>query len=508
MSGGRAKKAEALCRQIIRKRAGHPGALRLLAQIARQEGRSERALQLLEKGEASAPDDVAVLTDLGNLLKSLGRIEEAATRHRRVLEILPNSPFAMSNLASTYVRGKRIGEAVDLFGRAIELAPKDAEIAYNLGNALIADERFDVAADAMRRVLSLVPDHVGARSNLGVALREMGRPVAAVDALRQAVARAPDYGDAWWNLSLALLMDGRYADGWAAYEWRRRIPGFAVRPVEGEPWEGGDLAGRTLLVHAEQGLGDTFQFARYLPLAAGKGGRTVFACQDAIVPLLSAIDGMPPIVGDGDRLPEFDVHAPLMSLPYLLGIAAPHIPDEIGYLTAEPARRDRWRAALSGPALKIGIAWQGRPQYKADHRRSIPLRNFSALASVPGVSLHSLQRGFGTEQLAASPWGSAVGDFGERFDSDGAFLDTAAVISELDLVITSDTAIAHLAGALGTETWVALARIPDWRWGLKGETCPWYPSMRLFRQETAGDWFGVFERIAAEITERASGRTG
>jgi Flp pilus assembly protein TadD len=478
----------------------------LLGIIARGEGRAERAVQLFEKAVHRSPDDAAVLTDLGNTLKSLDRLDEAAERHERVVTLTDEIPGALSNLASTYVRAGRVEEAVALLERAASLAPGHAEIHYNLGNALLSAGRHEAATESLHNALVLSPDHIGARSNLGVALREQGKLDEAVEELRMALYRAPLYADAGWNLSLALLMKEDWWAGWEEYEWRRRISGFAIRNIDGEDWSGGDLDGRTLLVHAEQGLGDSFQFARYLPLLTGnladKGGTVIFAAQDPLVPILAQSAGMPKIIGASDPIPDFDVQAPLMSLPHLLNAGPPVIPDHGPWLTADSDRVARWRGVMSGPEFKIGIAWQGNAGYKADRQRSIALSEFAPIAALPGIHLYSLQQGAGADQLDTVNWTSAVTRFGPEWDTDGAFLDTAAIMKNLDLVITSDTSIAHLAGALGVETWLALAHIPDWRWGLTGDTTPWYPWMNLYRQKSPGDWTSVFSRISVDLERR------
>lgn len=502
-NAGQDKKAEALCRQIIRRQPRHTGALHLLGIMARGSGRPERAIQLFEKAAKGTPDDAAVLTDLGNTLKSLDRLDEAVENHERVVTLTDEIPGALSNLASTYMRAGRVDEAVALLERASGLAPGHAEIHYNLGNALLGAGRHEAATESLQNALVLSPDHIGARSNLGVALREQGRLTEAIEELRLALYRAPLYADAGWNLSLALLMNQDWWAGWEEYEWRRRLSGFAVRHIEGEAWDGSDLNGRTLLVHAEQGLGDSFQFARYLPLLKDKGGQVIFSAQDPIATFMAQSPALPDTVGTTGPLPEFDVHAPLMSLPFLLGGGPPALLEDGPWLAADPDRIARWRNNLAGPEFKIGIAWQGNPDYKADRRRSIPLPEFTPVAAIPGIRLYSLQQGFGAEQLDAISWESAVTRFGPDCDGDGAFLDTAAIIKNLDLVITSDTSIAHLAGGLGVETWLALAHVPDWRWGLSGDTTPWYPWMDLYRQQSPGDWAGVFSRIAAELETRA-----
>jgi hypothetical protein len=270
------------------------------------------------------------------------------------------------------------------------------------------------------------------------------------------------------------------------------------------PWDGSPLDGRTILVHAEQGLGDTMQFLRYVPLVRRRGGRVILVCQPPLMRLLSRVPGIERLVAWGEPLPEYDVQVPLMSLPGLFGTTLETVPAEVPYLDAEPALVEAWRHRLGSYAgFQVGIVWQGNPRFRFDRLRSIPLAQFAPLARVPGVHLLSLQKGPGRDQLAALPGSFPVTDLGHQLDeTTGAFLDTAAVMKNLDLVITSDTVAAHLAGALGVPVWVALHDVPDWRWLLDREDSPWYPTMRLFRQTRPGQWEEVFERIAAALHRR------
>ncbi len=496
---GRATKAESLYRQILGKDARHAGALHALGLIARKRGHAERAVQLMSKAATASPDDAAVHCDLGNALKALGRLDEALAHHRRMVELRPTSPEALSNLGTTCAKAGRPQEALLHLLRAAALDPANPELLHNLGNGHLAAGNYEDARAAFERVTEISPGHVRGHTNLGVAYKELGRLGDAERCFRAALALAPDDADSGWNLALAHLMAGDWEAGWRAYEWRRRIPGFAVRRLDRPAWDGAPLDGRTLLVHAEQGLGDTIQFMRYLPRLAEENAGVSLWGQDALAPLLAGFSQHLAIVTEPP--PRTDLHAPLMSLPHLLGLASPLVPEPAAYLSAEQTRVARWSRFLEGEEFNIGIAWQGRPGYAADARRSIAPRHFAPLAEREGVRLVSLQKAPGAEQLEALDWRDQVLDFGPELDNDGAFVDSAAVIAALDLVITSDTAIAHLAGALGARVWLALAHVPDWRWGLAGETSPWYPAMRLFRQDQPGDWPGVFAQIARALDE-------
>ena len=321
------------------------------------------------------------------------------------------------------------------------------------------------------------------------------------------------------------LTRGDFERGWPSYEWRWNQPDSIGRSFTQPFWDGSPLGGRTILLHAELGLGDTIQFIRYVPLVKERGGSVIVECQSALMKLIASAAGIDQLVARGLPLPPFKVQAPLLSLPRIFKTTLDAIPAEVPYLHPDAALVDYWRRELRtsdktpadlGPSFKIGIAWQGNPKYGHDQQRSIAFTHFARLAGVNGIQLISLQKGFGSEQLQCSHHASRddgesakpsttakVIDLGRRLDeTSGAFMDTAAVMVNLDLVITSDTAVAHLAGALGVRVWVALPFIPDWRWLLERQDSPWYPTMRLFRQRRLGDWADVFHRIALELSAR------
>ena len=322
------------------------------------------------------------------------------------------------------------------------------------------------------------------------------------------------------------MLLGDYEQGWPEYEWRWTQPGFTRRQFTQPAWDGSDLAGRSILLYAEQGLGDTLHFIRYAPLVSQRGGKVIVECQPALVRLLKGVEGIDKLIAESSPLPPFDVQAAMFSLPAIFHTTVGTIPATVPYLHADPKLIDKWRHELnsrsrqpggtvattrSGPArqagptgaFKVGIAWQGSPTYGYDNLRSIPLEKFARLTQIEGVQLISLQKGPGSEQLGAVQGRFPVMDLGKQLDeTSGPFMDTAAVMKNLDLVICSDTAVPHLAGALGVPVWVALPYVPDWRWLLECEDSPWYPTMRLFRQTQDGKWDDVFERIAAALKKK------
>jgi hypothetical protein len=297
------------------------------------------------------------------------------------------------------------------------------------------------------------------------------------------------------------LLTGDFERGWAEYQWRWKAEQCQWRDFSQPLWDGRPLEGRTILLHAEQGLGDTIQFVRYAALVKQRGGGVVVECPTPLLSLLASCERIDRLMGRGDELPAFDLQAPLLSLPGIFHTSLDTIPADGPYLFADPGLVGRWRQELGGIAgFKIGIAWQGNPKNPDDRNRSIPLSDFEPLAGCSAVRLLSLQKEAGTEQLQKVAGRFPVIDLGSRLDeAAGAFMDTAAVMMNLDLVVTSDTAIAHLAGALGVPVWVAISFVPDWRWLLDRSDSPWYPTMRLFRQTRLGDWAGVFEEIKAAL---------
>jgi hypothetical protein len=307
------------------------------------------------------------------------------------------------------------------------------------------------------------------------------------------------------------LQSGQFEEGWKEYEWRWKRKQAVKRAFRHPRWDGSALEARTILLWCEQGLGDAIQFVRYAPLAKARGGSVVLECPPFMVPLFSTCAGIDALVAEGSALPDYNVQAPLMSLPMLLGTTLETVPAETPYLHADLERVEKWRSRLEGGGgFKIGVVWQGNPRHPWDRWRSFPLACLAPLAAFEGVRLVSLQKGPGVEQVKAFKGRFPVEELGDGLDAEGgAFLDTAAVMMGLDLVVTADTAEAHLAGALGVRVWVALSGMADWQWMVAREDTPWYPTMRLFRQATLGDWRGLFDRMAAELRRLVtSGRRG
>jgi Tfp pilus assembly protein PilF len=417
---------------------------------------------------AQHPDDVAALARSGALLRDAGRHDEALLPLNRALERAPTHLQALFQRALVWRQLDRLTETVADYDRLLAVHPRVADAHFNRANAL--------------RELNLLPE--------------------AVASYRQALRLRPDHAEAQCNLACTLLLAGDYEEGLATYEWRWRAR-FIQEPAptfEQPAWRGQHrLQGKTLLLYTEQGLGDTLQFVRLLRVVAGMGARVILQAPQLLFPLLSGTPGLHVLVAKGLReLPPFDFHCPLMSLPYALRLRPPNLGWAGPYLRPQVQRMQRWQPQLARPGLRIGVCWQGAQPHTGPGK-SFDLAHLAGVAALPGITLYSLQKGPGVEQLDSLPAGMVVQSFGGGFDSDEAFMDSAAVIAQLDLVITADTAVAHLAGALGRPVWLLLKFSPDWRWGLAGSSTPWYPSMRLFRQPARGHWQPCFAAIERHL---------
>jgi tetratricopeptide (TPR) repeat protein len=430
-----------------------------------------------------------------------GRLDEAIQGYTESLALDPKQPQAYNNMGVALRAQGAFHAAVASYRRGIALKADDAGSHSNLGNALRALGRHDEAEASHRRALELDPSYLEARYNLGLVLKDQGKFDEGIACLREAIKRKTDYVDAHWDLALALLMRGELEEGFAEYEWRWRLADNAPRGFDKPLWSGGGLDGKTILLHAEQGMGDSIQFARYAAMVAAAGGRVVLECQAPLTALFATLDGPDEIVARGDALPDFDLHAPLLSLPRIFKTALDTIPETGPYLAADTARGRKFAATLDRKRFNVGIVWAGKPTHRNDRNRTAGIAPFIDLLGTPGCDFHSLQIGPRAADIRATGCAGLLRDHAEAIED---FADTAALVSALDLVISVDTSVCHLAGALGKPCWVVLPYTPDWRWLMDRVDSPWYPSLRLFRQESFGDWVGVFARIAAELEAAAA----
>jgi tetratricopeptide (TPR) repeat protein len=473
------------------------GALGVASQTARAPQAPASSPGTPASPAANAPNADA-LVQRGIDAHRRGALEQAAADYRAALAIVPRHPYALHYLGVVDYQQGRPAQALAALEQSVLAQPREAEFHNNLGLALAALDRDEEAAATFRHALALRPGHAGAWNNLGLALRARNRIDEAIDAFRHALELAPAFTEARWNTALALLSAGRFEAGWEAYEARLSVPAFAPRERPATPrWDGRDPGGRTLLLVAEQGLGDAIHFARFARDLAAQGARVLLRAPGSLANLLQTAPGVAAVSPVDTPWPAHDAWLPLLSLGQTLKVGS--VPaHEVPYLRADAGLRSAVRARLGAAegTRRIGIAWAGNPGNTNDRRRSIALERLAPLFALPGIAWYSLQKDDASLPPAAVdrvhaglvrlPW---------RNDFDGL----AAMVDELDLVVSVDTSVAHLAGALGRPALVLLPFAGDWRWGLAGERTAWYPTLRLFRQAAPGDWTGAIDAVAAVL---------
>ena len=530
--------AESAYRQVLLLTPDHPDALHLLGLIAYHRGQHEAAVEnigraaaqrgdialfrnslvspllalgRLEEAEAQAraalqlkPDLAEAHGNLGVVLRRLGRNEEAEASYRAALALRPDFLDALRNYGNLLTAKERFAEAASCFQAALRHQPGHLPSERSLGSALHRQGRLDEAEASCRRALALAPEDPAGHYHLGIVLYGLNRLEEAEACYRAVLRRQPDHQMAHYNLGHILLVTGRLEEGWPEIEWQAVTHESGLRPFPVPVWQGEALAGRTILLHAEQGLGDTLQFCRFATGLA-RDATVLLEVQPPLKRLMASLPGVARVFARGEALPPFDLHCPLAFLPRRTKAVLATIPAEIPYLAADPAQIAAWRQRLASmPGLRVGLVWAGgqvasQPeQLRIDRRRSITLARLAPLAAVPGVSFVSLQKGAPSAQAAQPPAGLILHDFTGEL---GDFADTAALVEALDLVISVDTAVAHLAGALGKPVWLLNRFDTCWRWLQGRDDSPWYPSLRLFRQAAPGDWDGVIASVATALRQ-------
>jgi len=462
--------------------------------------RFEEALASYDRALTLRPDYAETLCNRGLTLLELKRFEEALASCDRALMLRPDYPEALSNRGNALRQLKRFEEALASYDRALALRPDYAGALSNRGLILHELERFEEALASCDRALSVRPDHVEALLNRGNALSELRRFDEALASYDRALTLRPDYAEAHLNEALTRLLVGEFEDGWEKHEWRWETKQHrsARRGFTQPLWTGREnIADKAVLLHAEQGLGDTIQFCRYVPLVAARAARVILEVQRPLHELMSTLCGATQILSRGDPLPDFDMHCPLLSLPLAFGTRLESIPSTTPYLHTPTHTLRHWTTRLGSPDRpRVGVCWAGSPNFKGDLSRSIGLSPMLSLLAHTDAQFFGLQkdlRAGDAEILRHNPQITHLGDEIETFS------DTAAVISSMDLVISSDTSVVHLAGALGKPIWILLQYVPDWRWLLDREDSPWYPTARLFRQDETRDWDSVIARVRAAL---------
>ncbi len=493
----RLEEAAACWQRVLQLQPGNAQAHNNLGVVLERQGNLLAASDSYRRATELKPDFAEAHHNLGTALQQQGRDDQAIACWRRAVQLKPTLVAAHQNLGKLLATQGRFDEARAALVQALAVQPDSAETLRNLAVVLASQGRFDEAAVHLQRVVELRPDRAESFQHLSTELARAGRLDEAIAVQRRATQLHPNDVEAHHILAVLLLLTGRLAEGWPEYEWRWKRPA-AQEPLLPQPrWSGEPLAGRTLLLRGEQGLGDTLQFIRYARHVKQQGATVIAHVRPPLVRLVERMADVDQTISEDDALPPFDAHVAMMSLPGILGTTLETIPAPIPYVQPDAAAVAHWKAELaSEPRYKVGIVWQGNPSQASDRDRSFPLAYFQHIARQSGIRLYSLQFGAGREQLTALGPQSSIVDLGDRL---GDFLDTAAIMANLDLVITCDSAPAHLAGALGVNVWLPLPLVPDWRWLLGRDDTPWYPTLRLFRQTRYADWTDVFERMEQEL---------
>jgi tetratricopeptide (TPR) repeat protein len=463
----------------------------------RMLGKHDAAENSFRRALALAPDDADTLNNLGVVLRSREQVEEAIGFYRQALAHAPDRAVIHANLGNALTHLGRTALAETHLRRAAELDPESAEARYNLAVFLTRGERAADAVPHFRAALAADPKNASAWTNMGVALLDTGDTEGAEDSYRRAIALQPGNTEAHYNLAWVLLLTGQWAEGWKEYEWRWALDHFSSRKrIFDQPlWDGQPHAG-TVLLHAEQGLGDAIQFVRYAALVKKFCARVIVECPPSLVRLFRHVAGADQVIAAGSALPAFDAHAPFMSLPRLFGTTPTDAPLTSPYISAPDEAPAHLRLPNNGKR-RIGVVWAGSPDNKIDRRRTIPAQWLADIAATVDADFISLQVGPRADEASAFPPDKLV------FSCEGRvadFADTATIVNQLDLVLGVDTAVMHLAGAMGKPVWLLIPFMPDYRWLLGRDDTPWYSSMRLFRQEKSGDWPGVMTAVAAALT--------
>jgi tetratricopeptide (TPR) repeat protein len=440
-------------------------------------------------------------------LHQAGQLLEAEHVYRQVLAAQPHSGAAWCYLGMACHDQERFDDALFAYDEAIVFEPAMPQAYQNKGKTLGRLRRFDEAIACFDRAIQLAPGYLNAYKNKARALFFKGDLDATAEVNRQTLRLAPDDVETHMNVGMQRLSLGDAAGGWPEYEWRWKTKDGALPAVSQPIWDGSSLAGKSILLTPEQGIGDCIQFIRYAAVLKERFNcRVLFLCPQSLLKILGRCRGIDELVEGGGVEPRTDWFAPLLHVPAVLGHGPADFPGNVPYLSADSSLMETWRQRLSAyRGRKIGIVWRGSPKHPADRMRSIPLDQFAPLAKVPGVQLFSLQKGPGHEELVPLAGQLHTVDLGPRLDeTTGAFVETAAVLKNLDLLIACDTAVIHVAGALGVPTWAAIGNVPDWRWLFGRNDAPAYPALRLFRQTSFGDWPGVFSRMAEALAAFAS----
>jgi len=469
--------------------------------------RFEESLASIEQALILRPGHAETLNNRGVTLHELKRYADALASYEQALALQPNHVEALNNRGSTLRKLRRFEESLASIEQALILRPDHAETLNNRGATLHELRRFTDALASYERALAMQPNYAEALNNRGHTLQELKRFEEALASFEQALALRPDYAYAHWNESLLRLLTGDFSRGWAKYEWRWKSEDRNTKHNFSQPlWLGAEaIDGKTILLHSEQGFGDTIQFCRYVPLVAARGARVILEVEKPLRELMAGLAGVSQVVSKGEPLPDFTVHCPLASLPLAFATQLESIPADMPYLSVPKAYAEKWKQRLpKSVSARIGICWAGNPNFEGDLSRSIGLRPLLPLLTGRDAQFFSIQKDLRAEDSEILQNNPQITHLGKEIETFG---DTAAIISMMDMVISSDTSVVHLAGALGKPVWILLQFVPDWRWLLDRDDCPWYPSARLFRQDGTRGWDGVIRRVQDALRDFVENHT-
>lgn len=481
--------------------AGDPGQMLQTARQLLSERRSLEAARAFAAVLAVQPDCVEAHAQLGQLLFQSNQLPAALGCLQQAARLSPEMPKLNALLAAILRKQGRLAESANCCERECRISPNDADAHYNLALARQTLQQIPEAITAYEAALQLRPDYLDALLGLGRSLRQSRQTETALDCFTDAVRFAPSDARAHWELGTTQLALSQFNAGWKGFEWRWQLKDFTTPPprYEQPQWDGRELGGQRIFLHCEQGYGDVIQFSRYASLVAARGGHVMLGCPKPLQRLMETVSGVAEVVTTRENLPPFDTHSPLMSLPSILGTTLETIPAAVPYIHPRVSASSRTKWVEDLPGRKVGVAWAGSNAHPNDANRSLPPAFLKPLLKLPGIHWHSLQAGEAAQVLAQPDFAGRMVDLGSRF---GDFHDTAEAIGELDLVLAVDTAVAHLAGAMGKPVWLILPFEAEWRWMINREDSPWYPTMRLFRQSSPGNWAELLERVARELDDR------
>ena len=495
---------EAICayQKAILKEPDYAEAYLNIAIALKSQKKYIEAIENCRNSISITPCYAEAYNTLAFLLEKQKKYDEAIENYKKAIKIKPDYVEAYNHLGDIYNELGDYQEAAKSFYTAMQYDPSYAELYNNLGIAQKELEQFDDAISNFKQAIKLEKNFAEAYYNLANSLRDEGDCNEAVKNYKKAIDINPDYAHAHWNLSLAQLLDGNYLEGWKGYKWRRNADLKVLTDYHktGKPrWDGSSFKSKILFMHYEQGLGDNIQFVRYLPMVKSRGGKVIFETLKPLIGLLNNFPGVDEIIEynpDEKSSIQFDYYASLLDMPYIFETTVETIPSDVPYIYADPVKSRYWSERISKDKFNVGIVWAGSPEHGNDRYRSCKLQSFSSLSMIEGVCLYGLQKGKAAEQMAELTGQIPVINISDDFED---FTDTAAAIDNLDLVISVDTSVLHLAGAMGKKVWALLPFSPEWRWMLNREDSPWYPTMKLFRQKKRNDWYGLFKQVCEEL---------